>query len=148
MRSTWKSLFPERFLPAPESGPTVPDNASDRFAGLWQRMTLANLAPMQLPYDTYCPSVRKDIAKRKCRFCTGYFTSMAAVQRHRRGNGCPSLNGVPVAMPNVVIDVDDDEEIPEIHDIDPWDEITPVIGILQMLAGNPFMEIDIKVEGL
>ena len=69
---------------------------------------------------------------------------MAAVQRHRRGNGCPSLNGVPVAMPNVDIDVDDDEEITEIHDIDPGDEITPVIDIMQMLAGNPFMEIDIN----
>ena len=70
---------------------------------------------------------------------------MAAVQRHRRGNGCPSLDGVPVAMPNVDIDVDDDEEITEIHDIDPGEEITPIIDIMQMLAaGNPFMEIDIN----
>ena len=58
-----------------------------------------------------------------------------------------SLNGVPVAMPNVDIDVDDDEEITEIHDIDHADEITPIIDIMQMLAGNPFMEIDINEGG-
>ena len=49
-------------------------------------------------------------------------------------------------MPNVDIDVDDDEEITEIHGIDHADEITPVIDIMQMLAGNPFMEVDIEGE--
>ena len=53
------------------------------------------LAELDMPYDSYCPSVKEDITKRKCNLCDAYFTSMAAaVTRHRRGEGCPSRRDI------------------------------------------------------
>lgn len=39
-------------------------------------------------------------------------------------------------------EVDDDEEINENYVIDLREDLMPVIDIMQMLAGNPFKEID------
>lgn len=155
MRSSWKSVFPNRFLPAPvqvrknEGGPTVPNPSSERstdhFAGLWERMSLINLAPLDVPYDTYCPSVQKELNKRKCPSCSGYFVSMAAVTRHRRGSGCPALESMHVDRPDETTDLENEEEEGFLG-IDSEGEEAPVIDILQILKENPFMEIDIETN--
>ena len=41
-----------------------------------------------MSYDLYCPSLRRDVVRRVCEGCLVYHSSMAAVQRHRRGRGC------------------------------------------------------------
>ena len=111
-------------------------------------MTLSNLAPVTLPYDTHCPSVRKDILQRTCPLCKRYFTSIAAVLRHKRGNGCPS-SLTSIRIPRSVLDVDEilDEVVTdrEVTDVDL--QTAPVIDILQMIRSNPFMEIDVINEG-
>ena len=150
MRTNWNSVFPNRCIPAPvplrkeEEGPIIPTPAdlksSDRFAGLWQRLAISNLTfETDLPYDSYCPSIKKEIVRRRCKSCKVYFTSIAAVQRHKRGNGCSTGR-----------DEDEEEELIEDNEIadlttaDPENEDTaPVVDVVKLLTENPFMEIDI-----
>ena len=104
MRSNWLSLFPDRYLQGPfplrkeEGDPSIPDasdiKATDRFATISERKAASAIVPgTNFPYDAYCPSVRKDLPRRICKSCSVYFTSMAAVKRHRK-DGCPSLHEV------------------------------------------------------
>jgi hypothetical protein len=96
MRSNWKSVFPDRYLPAPipfrrtSCGVEVPSPAnarpSDSYSSLWQRPMMLRLAPQQelhtMPYDTYCPSLQTEVKIRVCKFCNVYFPSQAAKARH------------------------------------------------------------------
>ena len=157
MRSNWLSMFSSRFLPAPvpvrkdEGGPTVPDasntRSSDRFAGLWQRMALSSLTALDMPYDSYCPSVKKDITKRICNLCDAYFTSMAAVTRHRRGEGCPSVDGIHIPIPNEIREIDAIEEIDDNDITDEEEDTIPVIDLMKILTENPFIEIELSNDG-
>ena len=122
MRTKWMEIFPKRFLPPPavirrdEGGPSVPEpsevKATDQFAGLWQRMAMTRVRAVDGPYNEFCPSVQKEISNsnRICKHCHTYFTSAAAVTRHRRG--CTSLVGLPIPKPMAMI-VEDDKEIGE-----------------------------------
>ena len=57
---------------------------------------MSSIIKDDLAYDAYCPSVETDITRRRCRDCNIYFSSMAAVHRHRRGKGCPSRDCVHI----------------------------------------------------
>ena len=86
-----------RFLPPPV--PEASDRkVTDHFAGLRERIAIKD----DLAYGADCPSVEKDITRRRCQDCNIYFTSMAAVQRHQRGKGCPSRDCVYI--PKEVLD--------------------------------------------
>ena len=94
MRTTWKEVIPERFLPAPvpvrhtELGPQIPKvqdvKKTDRFAGLFKGLALKNLIreigfKKPIPYDTYCPSIKpQEVNKRVCKDCNIYHSSQAA----------------------------------------------------------------------
>lgn len=103
MRTVWASIFADRFLPSPVpitknelSVPKPKDvKPTDIFPDLWKSMAIELLIPKtgyaEIPYDMYCPTIQKDIAKRICKDCETYLPSHAAVKRHRKGNGCPSL---------------------------------------------------------
>ena len=158
MRTKWIEIFPERFLPPPavirreEGGPSVPGpsdvKATDQFAGLWQRMAMQKVRAVDGPYDEYCPSVEKEITNRVCKHCSGYFTSAAAVTRHRKG--CPSLFGIPVPKP-MFINEDDDGRLDDDADAvtgarnDTNDDVMPVITIEDIL-NSPFIEIDAQYD--
>ena len=121
MRSAWKTVFPERFLPPPavvqksEEGPIVPKasmvKASDHYVGLWQRLALTAMQLITVPFDNFCPSVQKDLEKRQCKGCRTYFASAAAVDRHQKGNGCRASLLIPVARPMEVYECDDDDDV-------------------------------------
>ena len=66
------------------------------------RYNIQQLIKDDLAYDVYCTSVEKDITNRRCQDCNIYFTSMAAVQLHRRGKDCPSRDCVYI--PKEVLD--------------------------------------------
>ena len=162
MRSSWKAVFPQRFLPPPavirknEDGPSVPDpsdvKSTDHFAGLWQRLALSAISPMDVAYDNFCPSLQKELPKRKCKHCNAYFTSAATVQRHTRGQCCPSLFGMPIPRPAVMVldepddvEVDDDDEDADNSDDNSDGDVIPVITIEDIL-NSPFIELAMGEE--
>ena len=153
-RSCWKKVIPKRFLPPPAiirkdvDGPSVPNPAdvksTDHFAGSWQRLAMASMFPVDGACDNFCPSLQKELPKRMCKHCKHFFTSAAAVQQHTRGEGCPSLVGVPIPRPDVLVldeadeDVEDHAANAENYDIS--DDVMPVITIEDIL-NSPFIEL-------
>ena len=70
-------------------------------------------------------------------YCKVYFTSAAAVSRHRKG--CPSLHGILITRPEVVDLVEEDMAMAADAVVD--DEAMPIISIEDIL-NSPFIEID------
>ena len=103
IKTVLTSIFPDRFLPSSvpitENELSLPKpkdvKPTDKLPDLWKRMAIQPLVPKtgysDIPYDMYCPTIQKYIAKRICKDYETYFPSHATVKRHRRGNGCPSL---------------------------------------------------------
>ena len=99
-RSSYFSLFPDRFLPPPipisqtTDGLKVPDRTSfekHRFPSslLSRSFKLSDLLPKstnvfkgELPYDLYCPSVQTELIERRCKNCNLYFASKVMVKNH------------------------------------------------------------------
>ena len=126
MRSSWKNVSPNRFLPAPvptrleKNGRIIPEKksvkAEDTFVeNLWHRMAIDNLVAVtefkELPYDYYCPRV-KNVADRVCSSRGVYYPSKAVVDRHRRGFGCVTKHKlpnqlIPVARPSLGDEIED-----------------------------------------
>ena len=103
-------------------------------------MAMKVIRSVDAPYDEFCPSVHKDIPKRVCQHCQVYFTSAAAVGRHRKG--CPSLCGIPIPKPTVLLDEEEEEdEVAQEGERDVDDDMMPVISIEDIL-NRPFMEIE------
>ena len=158
MRSSWKNVFPNRFLPAPvptrleKNGRIIPEKksvkAEDTFVeNLWHRMAIDNLVAVtefkELPYDYYCPSV-KNVADRVCSSCGVYYPSKAAVDRHRRGFGCVTKHKlpnqlIPVARPSLGDEIEDTQ-------CEDDDDVMPIITIEDILANSPFEEVSVILE--
>ena len=144
MRTSWKKVFPNGFLPPPslirknENGPSIPSpfdvKATDHFAGLWKTLAMKNMDPLDGPYDRFCPSLQKVISNRICEHCGVYFTNAAAVHRHRKS--CPSLVGIPIPIPEFI---ELDEELSN-ESMDFRDEIR-IININDILS-SPFIELE------
>ena len=70
-----------------------------------------------------------------CKHCHSYFTSAAAVSRHRKGG--LSWFGIPVPEPTVFINEEDDDSDAEIGEKNVDDNVMPVITIGDFL-NKPF----------
>ena len=93
----------------------------------------------EIPYDIYCPTIQKDIAKWIRKDCGTYYPSPAAVKRHRKGNGCP--RSIDVVDGNV--SENEEEENIEFE----WEETqpsasntAPIHNIFEILAEMPFKD--------
>ena len=151
-RSTWGTVFPARFLPPPipvrqiAGGPTVPSTtdvkASDQFANLWKAISINGLIPKskfkEMPYDSYCPSVKGLVQKRVCKACHIYYPSIAACDRHR-DKGCLALQEAPEAEDQeenvVTVSEGEGEEVAEKNE----DDVAPVLNIFELLQNNEFI---------
>ena len=124
---------------------------SDRYAGLWKRLALSS---PDIPYDAYCPSVKKGVGRRQSSRCQLYFVSMAAVTRHKKGGVCQPQNENLLTdddvEPTELSDTDKDELVVERDGLDELDEdeAMPVINLVQLLTDNPFMEISLEEENV
>ena len=149
MRTNWKSVFPERFLPAPKplrrtaQGPVVPEpkdvKAGDVFPDLWTTISTKNLTKAaDMPYDKYCPSIQKDIKKRVCKGCSIYHPSMASVDRHRKGKGCKASQATDSSQ-----EVDaEDEMLPVLTAQNVSVAVAPLLSIADIAKKLPFYEDD------
>ena len=72
--------------------------SSDHFADLWQRLAIATMQSLTVPFDLFCPSIQKDLEKRQCTGCKQYFASVAAVTQHGKGNGCAASLGIQAPL--------------------------------------------------
>ena len=145
MRTTWNSVFPEGFLPPPV--PEASDrNVSDHFAGLWERIVISSIIKNDFAYGAYCPSFEKDITRRRCQDRNIYFTSMAAVQRHRRGRLPLNCVHIPKEVLDDVEEFDSDDGL--MHGDNELCDTALVINIVDVLKNNPFQEIDVELEGV
>ena len=93
----------------------------------------------EIPYDIYCPTIQKDIAKWIRKDCGTYYPSPAAVKRHRKGNGWP--RSIDVVDGNV--SENEEEENIEFE----WEETqpsasntAPIHNIFEILAEMPFID--------
>ena len=125
-------MFQNRFLPAPVplrrlyDGPTVPKvndaKNTDKFAGLWQRMSIDKLVPESkyevLPYDTYCPSLKSKVDSRVCKKCGIYYPSIAAMKRHHKAEQSKSDKEIDE---HGRLDNESDSSI-DIEYNDPWED--------------------------
>ena len=106
-------------------------------------MAIQQLVPdigyAEAPYDLHCPSVQKYVKKRICKDCDVYFPSMAAVDRHRKGRGCPFLKRAEEYNGHIDA-IDDDNENNEMT-IEMVEKAT-VINILEMLTQMSFIDND------
>ena len=157
-RTNWLRIFPYRFLPAPvqfrpdPGSPTVPPvsqvKTTDLYADLWQRIAVTNLVPLTdykiLPYDMYCPSVRSAVKQRVCNLCGIYFPSIAAVKRHKAGDGCEEAEYNDKEGSNDG-DIFEEEEgrndDTEVEIVDGENEC-PVVNIFELLQNPIFVEDD------
>ena len=74
---------------------------------------------------------------------------MAAVTRHRRGEGCSSIDGIYFLTPNEIRD-NEAMAIEKINDDDITDEeedTAPVIDLMKILTEIPFIEIELSNDG-
>jgi hypothetical protein len=98
-RSSYLSLFPERFMPPPvplmqtSEGLRAPDINTDAdhatFPSVFlQKSVHPSMLPRSaasfklLPYDTYCPSVQSQLVRRMCSKCGLYHASLASLKCH------------------------------------------------------------------
>ena len=146
MRSVWKDVFPNRFLPAPvkmhgtQAGPQVPlrnkEKASDTFPNLDMRVLLNKIDGIpSMPHDRYCPSVQKNLERRVCPQCGIYYPSIAALKQHQRGAPC-------------AYDSNDDErdsgsetEVIE-KEARANEDTAPIVNIFELLRNPAFIELD------
>ncbi|XP_062546366.1 uncharacterized protein LOC134212476 [Armigeres subalbatus] len=99
-RSKYGTYFPYRFLTPPvpltydplitslsdpeKSGLTNTGN-NIKFCNLFQN--LAFFEGIDIPYDTYCPSVHDKITDRSCKDCGIYFASTTLLKSHKKVHG-------------------------------------------------------------
>ena len=130
MRTSWSSIFKQKFLPSPvpvrqePTGPVIPEvgqvKKSDKFLGnLRQRLAITplNTGYKEIPYDLYCAIVK--VNERVCKLCGIYYPSKTAVDRHRRGKGCQVGKAIiwrPTA--EEIIDICDMDKIDDAGEID------------------------------
>ena len=148
-RTNWLKIFPDRFLPVPVpvrpdlGGPIVPSanqsKPSDRFPDLSKRNSIKQLIPQNryknISYDMYCPSVKSKMKDRVCKDCGIYYPSVAAVKRHRVGNGCENHSD---QEEQEQIITEDGEEEDEERAID--DEECPILNIFDILQDSAFID--------
>ena len=92
----------------------------------------------EIPCDMYCPTIQKYIAKRISKYRGTYFPSHAAVKRHKKGNGYPSL--VDVVDGNV--SENEEEENVEFEGGEKQPSASnraPILNIFEILAEMPFI---------
>ncbi|XP_033212141.1 uncharacterized protein LOC117169744 [Belonocnema kinseyi] len=113
-----------------------------------------------MPYDFYCPTIKKDLNRRICQICGLYFTSKKNVKTHKQ-----NVHGKTVSAPKKIrpfrivtkrgqellvqkdkeaenvewVDVDTIEN-PDVPNNDPQDCTMPQIDNLQSWMENPFEE--------
>ena len=96
LRSTLKSLLPQRFLLSPlsvsnERGLSYVSGEQHKFLPLILRLT-SNILPegwsennkTLIPYDFYCPTVQNQITNRTCNDCKLYFASTTMMMQHKK----------------------------------------------------------------
>ena len=114
----------------------------DIFADLWTTISLQNLIKednQHIPYDKYCPSVYKDLKKRVCKGCNIYHPSMAAVNRHRKGDGCRGEHPVD----GVEVDDEDDELVLKTMTAENASvAVAPLLSIENIVQNAPFYEAE------
>uniref|UniRef100_A0A914YJ77 C2H2-type domain-containing protein n=1 Tax=Panagrolaimus superbus TaxID=310955 RepID=A0A914YJ77_9BILA len=87
------SVLNGRFLPPPVpftsdiSGPIV-DEKNGRFGSLAARIICNALIAKETIFDSYCPSVKKDLKSRTCDDCGKYFATKKAKLSHRKSQVC------------------------------------------------------------
>ena len=152
MRSSWKSIFPDRFLPAPiplhrtEKGPIIPERKdakkSDLFVDLGTTLAMQKMVPgggeKTVPFDNYYPSVAKYIEKRTCKGCGIYHASIASANRHKKGHGC---HGTPQEVENEDGD-EEDFELPTVTADIAENAVAPLLNIEEIIRNSPFIEDD------
>ena len=151
--SIWTSIFPERFIPLPvpitEIKLYVPKpkdlKTIDKFPDLWKWITIQSLIPeigyTEIPFDMYSPTIQIDIPKRTCKDCEEYFTSGAAVKRHRKGNGSAGFLKVDDGNAS-----ENEEELNvefQRKDVENSASHTaPILNIFEILTQVPFIDDD------
>lgn len=173
-RSALKNILYQGFFPAPFPMsqnpfriPNPDEVGSEIFPSLLVRQCLT-LRPdfsqgREIPYDTYCPSIKDDITGRTCTICGLYFASKSSMNNHRKNVHGSAVHHMPRVRPLRVlsrrpqevlcivkesvewIDVEaiDEEKIITSEDIPP-DTTAPVIyDVSEWIdAGNVFVEDD------
>ena len=140
-RSSWRTYFPQRFLPGPavlshsNEGLCVPETSmvsaiiKPYFASLAQRVGfVSSKVPLDSPFDMYCPSIAKtELQKRTCPECRIYHASQASLKRHRHihegahviaTSATEADDGDEVLMPSA--DDKQDREMPVIRNLFEW----------------------------
>ena len=64
-------------------GPVV-DEEKGHFGKLSTRITLDPVVPEGLVFDTYCPSLKKDLKDKTCDQCGAYFASKKIKLSHKK----------------------------------------------------------------
>ena len=150
MRTVWTSIFPDCFLPSPvpfsENELSVPKprdvKPSDKFLELSKWMAIQSLIPKngypEILYSIYCPTLKKNIDKWICKDCKTYFPSAAAVNWHRRSDGCPGLVDV---VANISENEEEENEEVERQEAQPSVSNTaPILNICEILAHMSFID--------
>lgn len=98
-RSSYFNLIAERFLPPPipllqtaqglrAADPTTKEDECNQYPSLFVALSLnqKNILPQttfeKIPYDFYCPSIKKIIKNRVCNTCKMYFASYTLLRMH------------------------------------------------------------------
>ena len=82
----------------------------------------------------YCPSVKSKVKDRVCKDCGIYYPSVAAVKRHRAGNGCENHSDQEQQVQLITEEGEEDEE----RAID--DEECPILNIFAILQNSAFVD--------
>ena len=84
----------------------------------------------KIPCDIYCPCVQKDVKKGICKDFQAYFPSLAAIKRHRKGNGLRTF-----------FEVDDNTESAyESETVDETLDKALILNNFKILVESPFLE--------
>lgn len=137
-RSSLFKFLPETGLPAPLplnqsiEGLKISDvKGADSFVSLFISLALRDTVESEnfehnIPYDTFCPSVKSKLNDRTC-VCGRYYSSIAAMKRHLKNSGCKksvknikpkSVLGQREEEKLALVAYDDEEDVEWVYDMD------------------------------
>jgi hypothetical protein len=126
-RSSILTILPDRFIPPPvryvlaDLGPVAAPVGLDagHFGSLEKRLLLKGLDPKTaypaLPFDYYCPSVQDKLAKRVCGDCGLYFSTVIAMNSHRKIHNSASTTTISFIQEEEEEEVNDNNANNDIH---------------------------------
>ena len=85
-----------------------------------------------LPYNSYCPSVKKKVTKRVCKKCDIYYPSISVLTRHHK---------VCSSRIDTVGEDSSDEEVKQITKVE-MEEEAPIMNIFDILQSSAFVEVE------